>query len=113
MISEKAYSLSTLMKRIKQVFDERMNEVYFWMKAELMHVKSDRNGHYYLDLVETKDGSILAKSTAQIWNYTATYLKDELGTDFEQIIKPGSEIMCYCKAVFHTVYDASIVRQAH
>ena len=109
MISEKAYSLSTIMNRIKQVFDERMNEVYFWMKAELMHVKSDRNGHYYLDLVETKDGTILAKSTAQIWNYTATYLKEELGTDFEQIIKPGSEIMCYCKAVFHTVYGLSFV----
>lgn len=68
MISEKAYSLSVIMNRIKQVFDERMNEVYFWMKAELMHVKSDRNGHYYLDLVETKDGTIRAKSTAQIWN---------------------------------------------
>ena len=109
MISEKAYTLSVIMNRIKQVFDERMNEVYFWMKAELMHVKRDRNGHYYLDLVETKDGSILAKSTAQIWNYTATYLKEELGTDFEQIIKPGSEIMCYCKAVFHTVYGLSFV----
>lgn len=109
MISEKVYSLSVIMNRIKQVFDERMNEVYFWMKAELMHVKSDRNGHYYLDLVETKDGTILAKSTAQIWNYTASYLKEELGTDFEQIIKPGSEIMCYCKAVFHTVYGLSFV----
>ena len=109
VISEKSYSLSTIMNRIKQVFDERMNEVYFWMKAELMHVKSDRNGHYYLDLVETKDGTILAKSTAQIWNYTATYLKEELGTDFEQIIKPGSEIMCYCKALFHTIYGLSFV----
>ncbi|SFN89240.1 exodeoxyribonuclease VII large subunit [Paenimyroides ummariense] len=109
MISDKSYSLSTIMNRIKQVFEERMNEVYFWMKAELMHVKSDRNGHYYLDLVETKDGSILAKSTAQIWNYTATYLKEELATDFNQIIKPGSEIMCYCKAVFHTVYGLSFV----
>ena len=109
MIPEKAYSLSAIMNRIKQVFDERMNDVYFWMKAELMHVKSDRNGHYYLDLVETKEGNIVAKSTAQIWNYTATYLHEELGTDFEQIIKPGSEIMCYCKAVFHTVYGLSFV----
>lgn len=109
MIPEKAYTLSVIMNRIKQVFDERMNEVYFWMKAELMHVKSDRSGHYYLDLVETKDGTIVAKSTAQMWNYTATYLKEELGTDFEQIIKPGSEIMCYCKAVFHTVYGLSFV----
>jgi len=109
VIAEKYYSLSVIMNRIKQVFDERMSEVYFWMKVELMHVKSDRNGHYYLDLVETEDGIIRAKSTAQIWNYTATYLKEELGIDFEQIIKPGTEIMCYCKAVFHTVYGLSFV----
>lgn len=78
MTLDKTYSLSVIMNRIKQVFDERMNEVFFCMKAELMHVKSDRNGHYYIDLVETKEGSIIAKSTAQIWNYTAKYLKMNL-----------------------------------
>ena len=109
VLPDKAYTLSVIMNRIKQLFDERMNEVYFWMKVELMHVKTDRNGHYYLDIVETEEGKVIARSSAQIWNYTAVYLRETLGNDFDAVIKHGSEIMCYCKVVFHTIYGLSFI----
>lgn len=109
MNPDQHHTLSVILNRIKQLFDERMSEAYFWMKAELLHLKSDRNGHYYLDLIETQNGDVVAKATAQIWNYSVTHLKESLGSDFYQVLKPGSEILCFCKVVFHTVYGMSFI----
>lgn len=79
------------------------------MRVEISNVKRDRSGHYYLDLIETEDGRIVAKSTARIWNYTVDSLKETLGIDFDAVIKHGSEILCYCKAEFHPVYGLSFI----
>lgn len=97
------------MHRIKQLFDEKMSHAYFWMKVEISHLKKDRNGHYYIDLVETQNGKIIAKSEARLWNYTAEYLKGELGDRLDEILQKGQTILCYCKTEFHTIYGLSFV----
>lgn len=107
MNPDQQHTLSAIMNRIGQLFDERMGGVYFWMKAELLHVKGDRSGHYYLELVETRNGSVVARATARIWKHTAVTLKESLGSGFEQILTPGSEILCWCQVVFHSVYGMS------
>src|SRR5690606_41588127 len=93
VLPDKAYTLSVIMNCIKELFDARMNEVYFWMKVELMHVKTDRDGHYYLDIVETEDGNVIGRSSAQLWNYTAVYVRETEGDDFDAVLKLRSEIM--------------------
>lgn len=97
------------MQRIKQLFDENISHAYYWMKVEISHIKKDRNGHYYLDLVETIDNKIIAKSEARLWNYTAEYIRGEIGGNFDEILQAGQTILCYCKAEFHTVYGLSFV----
>ena len=97
------------MQRIKQLFDEKMSHAYFWMKVEISHLKKDRNGHYYIDLVETHNGKIIAKSEARLWNYTAEYLRGELGDRLDAILQTGQTILCYCKTEFHTIYGLSFV----
>jgi exodeoxyribonuclease VII large subunit len=104
----KTYTLSKILHGIKEYLDQKVKGKFFWLKVEISSIKSDRNGRYYLDLVETQNGTVLAKCSATIWLGAVNNIKNELGEDFKNILKNGSEILCYSEVVFNEVYGLSI-----
>lgn len=105
---KKFFSLSTILNRVKSIVDDVIAGNAFWVRVEISQIKEDRRGHVYLDLVENKDGVILAKCRATIWQKNAIDIKSRLAENAKEILKDGSEILCYCEIVFSTVYGLSV-----
>lgn len=107
-IDNKFYRLSTILSRVKDIVDDAISNNLFWLKVEIAQIKEDRKGHLYLELVENKDGVVLAKCRANIWQANAYVIKQILGDNAKDILKDGAEIMCYCEVTFSNVYGLSI-----
>ncbi|EHO15256.1 MULTISPECIES: exodeoxyribonuclease VII large subunit [Myroides] len=107
-IDNKYYRLSTILYRVKDIVDKAISNNYFWLRAEIGQLKEDRKGHLYLELVEHKDGVVLAKCRANIWQSNAYVIKKTLGENANEILKNGAEIMCYCEVTFSNLYGMSI-----
>ncbi|MEC4117345.1 exodeoxyribonuclease VII large subunit [Myroides phaeus] len=105
---KKFFSLSTILNRVKTIVDDVIAGNAFWVRVEISQIKEDRRGHIYLDLVENKDGIVLAKCRATIWQKNAIDIKRRLAENAKEILKDGSEILCYCEIVFSAVYGLSI-----
>ncbi len=105
---KKFFSLSTILNRVKSIVDDVIAGNAFWVRVEISQIKEDRRGHVYLDLVENKEGVILAKCRATIWQKNAFEIKQRLAENAKEILKDGSEILCYCEIVFSTVYGLSV-----
>lgn len=108
MATSKIYSLSVILKRIQNILENQLNGIHFWLKVEISSIKQDRNGHFYLELIETSNQQIIAKSRATIWNSSVRGIQQQLGNDFQSILKDGSEILCYSEVVFSPTYGLSL-----
>lgn len=93
---------------LKGLIDSQLANKRFWLKTEISHIGS-KSGHYYLDLVEHKDGKIIAQCSARIWSYSIQYIKQSLGEDFDNILKKGAEILIYVDVRFDEVYGLQLV----
>lgn len=107
-LDNKFYKLSTILSRVKDIVDNAISNNLFWLKVEIAQIKEDRKGHLYLELVENKDGVVVARCRANIWQANAYVIKQILGDNAKEILKEGAEIMCYCEVTFNNVYGLSI-----
>ncbi|MVX36405.1 exodeoxyribonuclease VII large subunit [Myroides sp. LoEW2-1] len=104
----KWFTLSTILGRVKQIFDESISGHTFWMKVEISQFKRDRRGHVYLELVENSDGVVLAKARGTIWNHAANVIYSKLDKEANNILKEGAEILCLCEVVYNVVFGFSV-----
>jgi len=100
--------LSEVIDHIKEVIDGDLGGRHFWIKAELSNINFHRNGHCYIDLVENEHGKTLAQCRANIWAMRLREIRQNLGSDFENILKKGAEVLCLGQVVFHPIYGLSI-----
>ncbi|MHC5201152.1 exodeoxyribonuclease VII large subunit [Myroides sp. LJL119] len=107
-LQTKWFTLSVILNRVKDIFDASISGKHFWLKTEVSQIKQDRRGHYYLELVENRQGVTLARSRATIWKGSATVIENKLGDQHKNILKEGAEILCLCEIVFSQVYGFSI-----
>lgn len=105
---KKVYSLSIILKGIKEYLEVRLKDKKFWIKAEISNINFHRSGHCYIDLVETKDSKVLAQCKASIWSYNLNNIKLDLGTDFQNILKKGSEVLILVEINFSEIYGLGI-----
>jgi exodeoxyribonuclease VII large subunit len=103
----KIYSLSTILKGVRDILESRIKGKYFWLKVEIANINFHSAGHCYLELIETKNGQSIAQCKGTIWKSKITNLKDTLGTDFSNVIKKGNEILCYVEIQFHEYFGLS------
>jgi len=98
------YNLSTVLKRLKQIIDAKTQNKYFWVKTQISKINKDQNGHYYLELIESLQGKLVAKANAIIWANQFASIQAELKNDSENILKNGSEILCYAAIEFSEIH---------
>lgn len=100
-------NLSTFNQLIKKrlaVFSQRS----LWVIAEIAAIKSSGSGHYYLELVEKHDGSIIAKMQATIWYSQMMRIRTKFGTDTNYLLKVGNKVLFKCSLNFHEVYGLKV-----
>jgi exodeoxyribonuclease VII large subunit len=103
----KVFPLSGITRSVGKMLDERAGGRLFWIRAEISQC-SFSGKHAYLDLVEERDGARLAQVRGTIWGSRLAEIREALGAEFEEVLKPGREIVFGAHMAFHAVYGFSL-----
>ena len=96
----KIYSLSTILKGIREHLEDRLRGRYFWLRVEIANINIHTSGHCYLELAETHNGQNIAQCKGVIWKSILGDISNSLSNDFQNILKKGNEILCYVEMEF-------------
>lgn len=99
-------SLFDLNKLVKEALDTNLAPSY-WVVAEISELRTNQNGHCYLELVEKEDEKVIAKSRATIWAYTYRNLSVWFEGMTGKALQPGLKILCNVNVQYHELYGLS------
>lgn len=108
-MSETAYTLYELNRKVRSAIEARMDDEY-WVQAELSEVHLNRNGHCYLEFVERDEasGTLVAKARGTIWSNVyrllAPYFEEATGHPFAA----GIRVQVLVQVQFHELYGYSL-----
>lgn len=108
MSGTKGHRLSRVLERITQLFEERITPHEVWIKAEVSSFKVHSSGHAYLDLVEEREGAVVARCRATLWRGQSDIIKASSKLDPASILEDGREVLCQCRIIYHPVYGLSM-----
>ena len=99
--------LSQLNRRIADTLADTFRTP-IWIVAEVASIRRNATGYTYLELVEKRADTVLAKTNAKFWTPTTAIL-----TIFERAtgitLCPGMKILFRAQVVFHTAYGLSLI----
>lgn len=104
----KSVSLSRLLGRISELFEEQITPHEVWVRAEISSYKPHSSGHLYFDLVEHNGSAQLARCRAVIWRGQVEQIELRSGMHLREHLKDGREILCLARATYHPVYGLSL-----
>ena len=111
-MSREALSLFDLNALVKQGISACLPGTY-WMQAELSDVRSNTNGHCYLEFIQKDSfsGRLLAKARGIIWanlfNVLKPYFEESTGESF----RSGLKVLVEVEVSFHELYGYSLTVQ--
>jgi exodeoxyribonuclease VII large subunit len=101
------FPLHKVTRAVEKMLEERSSGKLFWVRAEISQFKiSGRNA--YLELVEEQSGTTVAKLQGRIWGSQLASIRRSLGKEFEEVLKPGREIVFSAHMAFHAVWGFSL-----
>lgn len=101
-------TLLDISKEIQASILQRMNRFY-WIRAEVMKLNYYRqSGHCYPQLVEKKDGQIVAELRATIWANDYRTIQKKFLTATGRELGEGMTILCYARVNYHPLYGLSL-----
>lgn len=106
---EQALTLIQLNNLVRQSIEVCMPDSY-WIQAELSEVRTNSNGHCYLEFIE-KSGvgnNIIAKAKGTIWSSTYRLLKRKFEESTNQILSSGLKVLVKVSISFHELYGYSL-----
>jgi len=103
----KVFPLSKVTMAVGNMLEKQSKGALFWVRAEISQ-RSSKGRHVYLDLVEERDGNKLAQLRGTIWAGRLEAIRETLGKEFDEVLKPGREIVFSARMAFHAVYGFSL-----
>lgn len=103
----KVFPLSKVTKAVGGMLEKQAGGKLFWVRAEISQCNL-KGHHAYLDLVEEKNGNKLAQLRGTIWGSRLEAIRAALGQEFNEVLKPGREIVFSAHMAFHAVYGFSL-----
>ncbi len=102
-------TLSELNLLIRDTLEEAFAGLV-WVKAEISEFTVNRNGHCYLELVDTDPvtNQVTARARATIWSYTFRMMKPYFETTTGQAFSNGLKVLISAKVEFHPLYGLSL-----
>jgi exodeoxyribonuclease VII large subunit len=106
--NQKVFTLLEVMKSIQKTLDNRYSSP-FWVKAEMHKLNFYRHsGHCYPDLIEKKDGKVIAQLRANLWATDYQKINRKFLAVLNEPLKDGTKIMFEAKITFDAVYGLSL-----
>ena len=101
-------SVSRVHSRLRKLLEPALNAKPFWIRAELSSV-SGSGGRLYCDLVELKDGRVIAKLRCTIWPRELTLIRERLAAArLDDLLGDGNEVGLRCHIQYHDLYGMSV-----
>ncbi len=98
----KAYKISEVSAQIQGA----LMKVYpngLWIVGEIKKI-SQRRGHYYLELVESENGTTVAQLSAMIWSSDANYIIQTFRLGAQRELEVGINVMFFGFLQYHRLY---------
>ena len=106
--NRKIFSLLDVTRSIQKTLAKRYTSS-FWVKAEMNKLNHyTRSGHCYPDLVEKKDGKVIAQIRANLWKYDFYRVNNNFLKVLKEPLKDGIKILFQAKVSFDPVYGLSL-----
>jgi exodeoxyribonuclease VII large subunit len=102
------YSLSQIAGAVKRAIENATGSRTYWVKSEIATLNVSGAGHAYLELAEQANGQKVAVVKGVIWASKLAELRQKLGSDFQNIVKAGTEFVAECKVDYHVVYGLQL-----
>ncbi len=101
-------SVSRVHSRLRKLLEPALNAKPFWIRAELSSV-SGSGGRLYCDLVELKDGRVVAKLRCTIWKSDLNLIRERLAAArLDDLLADGNEVGLRCHIQYHDLYGMSV-----
>ncbi len=101
-------SVSRVHARLRKLLEPALNAKPFWIRAELSSV-SGSGGRLYCDLVELKDGRVVAKLRCTIWGRELKLIRERLAAArLDDLLGDGNEVGLRCHIQYHDLYGMSV-----
>ncbi|MFD1550762.1 exodeoxyribonuclease VII large subunit [Putridiphycobacter roseus] len=101
------FTLTQLTTSLENFVLKHFGSVNYWVVAEIAKA-NEKNGHHYLELVDTVDNRTSALMTATIWAGTYKNIRANIGNDVAEILKPGNKVLFSMRIEFHKVYGLKL-----
>lgn len=101
------YTLSALNQSLERFVRDNFALKNFWVLAEITKVQ-EKNGHYYLDLADSKEGKRVAEIAANMWFNTFNRVNTQLNGELPTIFKHGNKILINIRIEFHPIYGLKL-----
>ncbi len=104
----KVFSLLDVARSIEKTLGDRYS-TSFWVKAEMNKLNHYRHsGHSYPELVEKKDGKIIAQIRSYLWKEDYKRIDNNFLRVLKEPLKDGIKILFLAKITFDPVYGLSL-----
>src|SRR5689334_20149890 len=94
----KVFSLLEVLQSIQKTLATRYTSA-FWVKAEMNKLNHyTHSGHCYPDLVEKKDGKVVAQMRCNLWKSDFLRINEKFSTVLKEPLKDGIKIL-FCASI--------------
>ncbi len=107
MSEQPSYSLLELNQYIRRVISLNFDEPV-WIECEIGQASLSR-GHWYLDLIQKEENSIVAQCQAAMWANVYFFLKRKSPIPPEDILKQGVAVKLKVNVDFHERYGLKLI----
>jgi exodeoxyribonuclease VII large subunit len=106
--SKQVFSLIDVSRSIEKTLSERYKSA-FWVQAEMNKLNHySHSGHCYPDLVEKKDGKVIAQMRANLWKDDFNRVNDNFHRVLKESLKDGIKILFLARISFSPAYGLSL-----
>lgn len=88
---------------VEEIFPGRL-----WVKAEVSSIQVKSNGHCYIDLVQSGDGTALARAKAVVWRSRYVQLAPKFEDASGGLLTPGTEVLLLVRASYSELYGLTL-----
>jgi exodeoxyribonuclease VII large subunit len=106
---KKVFSLYEVTRSIQKTLAERYSSA-FWVKAEMIKLNHySHSGHCYPDLVEKKNGKVIAQMKSVLWKTDYQRIDLKFQHVLKEPLKDGINILFFATITFDPQYGLSLV----
>lgn len=108
MIDKQVFPLSKLTAAIENVINTHCNK-FVWVKAEIVKLNYYKHtGHCYPELVEKKDGKIIAEIRGNIWKPQFDQINEKFRLVLNEDLGDNMTVVIRAAVTYHSVYGLAL-----